>query len=253
MSTNNSTWTRVRTITVLNNSGGTLLIHQEWRSNGTNSFTIRLTMEVNRTVSQNHQSGGVRMVINGTEFSETNRTWNFNPGTHQIFSITRNLSQIGGDPSRVQLGRFSWRGTDGSSFGWGPVVGTARWFNENGTITVRMGNPPAVGGSLSASPTTIIAGQRTTLSWSTTNATSISINQGVGSVTPVSGGTRNVTINNSGTITFTATISGPGGTITRSASVTVNPDIPTNAMRWPSNDPIRTQASGTGDVFWLWP
>lgn len=255
MSTNNTTWTRIRTVTVLNhNTAGRLLIHQEWRSNGTNSFTVRLVMEVNISINQSHASGNARMIINGQEFSTGNRGWQFGPGSHQILSVTRNLSQVGGDPSRVPLGRFSWRGTNGSSFGWGPTVATGQWFNSpTAVVNVWMGNPSAVGGSLSASPTTIIAGQSTTLSWSTSNATSISINQGVGSVA-IGSGSRSVRINNPGSIVFTATISGAGGTITRSVTVTVNPAVPVDAMRW-TNDvggaPIQvgTAASDT----WRWP
>ena len=64
-------------------------------------------------------------------------------------------------------------------------------------------------GSFTASPTTITAGQSSTLAWSgITNATTCSINNGVGTVS-CSGGHDYVTPTTTTTYTFTA--SGPGG------------------------------------------
>ncbi|MGA7676648.1 MAG: Ig-like domain-containing protein [Rhizomicrobium sp.] len=85
-------------------------------------------------------------------------------------------------------------------------------------VTVTVINSPT--GSLSANPSSIQQGSSSTLTWSSTNATSASINNGVGSVTPVAGGSVNVTP--SSTTTYTLTLIGAGGTITRTAAVTVN-------------------------------
>lgn len=76
--------------------------------------------------------------------------------------------------------------------------------------------------AFSANPDSFGDGGGTTqLSWATTNATSVSINQGVGSV-PVDG-SKNVAVNTSKTFVLTAT--GPGGSVQCSDSVTVD-DIP---------------------------
>jgi Tol biopolymer transport system component len=74
-------------------------------------------------------------------------------------------------------------------------------------------------GTLSASPSSISDGSSTTLSWTSQNATSASINGGVGSVTPVSGGS--VTVSPTTTTTYTLTLTGGGESATYQATVTV--------------------------------
>ncbi|HTZ75616.1 MAG TPA: peptidoglycan-associated lipoprotein Pal [Candidatus Aquilonibacter sp.] len=72
--------------------------------------------------------------------------------------------------------------------------------------------------TINASPDTLSSGQSTTLSWSSTNATNLTIDPGVGSVSPQ--GTTPVSPTGSTTYTITAT--GPGGNATASTRVTVN-------------------------------
>jgi len=74
-------------------------------------------------------------------------------------------------------------------------------------------------GTFSASPTSIADGSSTTLSWTSANATSASIDNGVGSVTPVSGGS--VKVSPTTTTTYTLTLTGSGGSVTYQAAVTV--------------------------------
>jgi hypothetical protein len=81
-------------------------------------------------------------------------------------------------------------------------------------------NTPAPSSALSADPTTIASGNSSTLTWSTTNATSASIDNGVGSVTPVSGGSTSVSPTSTTTYTLMAT--GPGGSHQSQATVTVS-------------------------------
>jgi hypothetical protein len=75
---------------------------------------------------------------------------------------------------------------------------------------------------VSASPTSLPhGGGNTNLSWSSNNATSASINQSIGSVGVT--GTKSVFVGT--TRTFTLTVSGPGGTATCDAPVTVLPPV----------------------------
>lgn len=76
--------------------------------------------------------------------------------------------------------------------------------------------------SFTAEPSSIDRGQSSTLRWSITGATDMSIDQGVGPVQ--SQGSRQVFPNNSTTYTLTA--SGPGGTDSRSATITVTTPAP---------------------------
>ena len=78
--------------------------------------------------------------------------------------------------------------------------------------------PNAPTASLSANPNTVDAGQPTTLTWQTTNATDVSID-GIGAVDP--SGSRQVTPVDSTTYHLVA--KGTGGTQDATARVTVNP------------------------------
>ncbi|HYL75197.1 MAG TPA: peptidoglycan-associated lipoprotein Pal [Bryobacteraceae bacterium] len=77
--------------------------------------------------------------------------------------------------------------------------------------------PPVIA-NFSAEPSTIEKGQSSTLSWSINGATDMSIDNGIGPVQ--SRGTRQVFPAN--TTTYTLTAKGPGGTVTRSATVSVS-------------------------------
>lgn len=72
--------------------------------------------------------------------------------------------------------------------------------------------------SFTATPPSIPLGQSSTLSWTTSGATSLSIDQGVG---PVSG--TGVSVSPGSTTTYTLTARGLGGNSTAAATVTVQP------------------------------
>ncbi len=82
--------------------------------------------------------------------------------------------------------------------------------------------PPPPTASISANPPSVDSGKCTDLSWSTTNATSASIDQGIGSVDP--SGIRQVCP--SASTQYLITASGQGGTGTATTTVTVNPPSP---------------------------
>lgn len=79
--------------------------------------------------------------------------------------------------------------------------------------------------TLVADPTTIDAGGSSTLTWTTKNATTATINRGIGDVSPVSGGT--VSVSPSEDTTYTLTATGPGGTVTCNTEVNVRVIPPT--------------------------
>jgi peptidoglycan-associated lipoprotein len=72
--------------------------------------------------------------------------------------------------------------------------------------------------TINASPESVNSGQSVTLSWSSTNATDLSIDPGVGKVAP-QGSTP---VNPTTSTTYTITATGAGGSATASARVTVN-------------------------------
>ena len=81
------------------------------------------------------------------------------------------------------------------------------------------GTPPAVPiiNSFSASPTTITAGESSTLSWSVTDATSVTIDNAIGSVAL----TGTTTVNPTTTTTYTLTATNSAGSVTATTTVTV--------------------------------
>ena len=84
--------------------------------------------------------------------------------------------------------------------------------------------PPPPSASISASPSSIILGNSSTLFWSSSGVTSASISPGIGGVS--TSGSR--TVSPSSTTTYTLTASGPRGTVTAQATVTVTiPPPPT--------------------------
>ena len=85
--------------------------------------------------------------------------------------------------------------------------------------------PPAPTASISANPSAVNAGQSTQLTWTTENATDVSI-EGVGKVQ--ASGSQTVTPTDSTTYRLTAT--GPGGTQEATTRVTVSRPAPVQAL-----------------------
>ena len=91
-------------------------------------------------------------------------------------------------------------------------------------VTLRVGSEaPAV--TLSAAPTSVTAGQSSTLTWHATNATEVTVAPDIGPVPPE--GTMAVTPVQTTTYTITAT--GPGGTVNESVQVIVAAQPETSA------------------------
>src|SRR3989344_392821 len=74
--------------------------------------------------------------------------------------------------------------------------------------------------TLTASPASITTGNSSTLSWTSTNATSGTINQGVGAMTPIAAGTKSVSPTSSTLYTATVTGAGVGASCNASVDVT---------------------------------
>ncbi|MFY9462425.1 MAG: hypothetical protein WAP51_04470 [Candidatus Sungiibacteriota bacterium] len=153
-------------------------------------------------------------------------------------NVTWGASASGGTGSYT----YSWSGTDGLS---GTTQSVQKSYstpgNKSGNITVTSGSqtvgpqscsnsvnvtppPPCIGScggggsGFTASPSSINIGQSSVLSWTSSNATSCSIDQGIGAV-PTSG---SVTVSPTTNTTYTLICSGPGGTATARVTVLVS-------------------------------
>jgi hypothetical protein len=116
---------------------------------------------------------------------------------------------------------------------------TANSSPPTAQTTVTVSTTPAPTATFSASPTSIIAGQSSTLTWSTTDATTVSIDNGVGSK-PASG---TASVSPTSTTTYTLTATGPGGTTTKTATVTVTQPAPTISFSATPNNIASGQSS----------
>lgn len=89
--------------------------------------------------------------------------------------------------------------------------------------------PPNPSCTLSASPSTITLGDSTTLSWTSSNATSGTINPGSYNMSPIGSGSRSVTPGSAGSATYTATVRNSAGT-TSNCSTTITVEEPFHAQ-----------------------
>ena len=94
--------------------------------------------------------------------------------------------------------------------------------------------------TINASPTSVNSGQTATLTWSSTNATDLTIDPGVGKVSP-QGSTP---VNPTTSTTYTITANGSGGSATASARVTVNA-----AAAPPAEAPPPSAAPNVSELF----
>jgi len=167
------------------------------------------------------------------------------PATVTVYA--RPTGSLSASPSSIFVGdssTLSWTSANASSASINNGVGnvavpsgstsvspnstTTYTLTANGALGSTATSPTTVtvysrpSASLSVSPTSILAGDSSTLSWTSANASSTSIDNGVGNVTPVPGGS--VTVNPSATTTYTLTANGAlGSTATSPATVTVYP------------------------------
>ena len=123
------------------------------------------------------------------------------------------------------------------------VNGTADGTPRTGQVTITVGGSPAPTATFSASPTSITAGQSSTLTWTSSNATTVSIDNGVGSQA-VNG---SVSVSPASATTYTLTATGPGGTITKTATVTVTQPAPTATF---SASPTSINAGQSSTLTW---
>jgi hypothetical protein len=151
------------------------------------------------------------------------------------------IVKLNADPDAIQAGEaftLTWSSTHADSCsidqGIGPVdvngsisvspsetttytitaTGPGGTVTENAAVTVTFPQPIV---KLNADPDAIQAGEASTLTWSSTHADSCSIDQGIGPV-DVNG---SISVSPAETTTYTITATGPGGTVTDSAAVTI--------------------------------
>lgn len=139
--------------------------------------------------------------------------------------------------------------TNGSAFV--DPVATATYtitaFGPGGTataeVTVTVVTPPTV--AIHAEPASINIGQSATLTWNATDADTVFIDQGIGSV--ASNGS--ITVTPQTTTTYTITASSPVGTVSSSATVTVGNPFTITITSPQENEVVPLSDDGMADIM----
>ena len=148
-----------------------------------------------------------------------------------------NSSSASGSPSvgPFSAGTYTYTIT-AQGFG-GPVT-------QNATFTVN--NPSAVSAAISASPSSGTAPASSTISWSSANATSVSVAGPNGFNSSSANGSPSVGPFSAGTYTYTITAQGFGGPVTQNATFTVTAALlPQTVSLSPQSESIATGMSVT--------
>ncbi|MBT9175087.1 MAG: hypothetical protein DDT22_00761 [candidate division WS2 bacterium] len=164
-------------------------------------------------------------------FTNLPRTESVQAGISYSFQILANdpdrdlltFSLVTGTPSGMSVGSssgfLSWNPTVAGNYAI--TIGVSDGINPTvvSTLTLNVNAPPTI--TATVTPTTINRGQSATLSWTSTNATTMSISPGIGSV-PVSG-SRTVSPTST---TYVFTASGAGGNTSASVALIVTDPSP---------------------------
>lgn len=184
-----------------------------------NGSATRQTMVTVTTADT--QAPSVPTGLAASNLTTTGVTLTWNASTDNVgvtgYRVFRGTTQIG-TPTATTFAVTGLTASTPYSFTVRAVdaVGNVSAASAALSVTTASAIPTPVIASFTATPDGIFPGQSVTLSWSVTGATSLSINQGIGSVT----GQSSVLVNPSGQITYTLNATNGGGSVTR--TVTVN-------------------------------
>jgi hypothetical protein len=226
------------------------------------------------TVSAGDEGGPI---TNGTHHAGVNLVGDLDPWTFQANfndNIVATIGEVlGSGPDPNFFPRLRLRGTDGASLGdntgnnaaelnaRAPSTGTYTVLVSNSTccnqtspgsysltvsgLTAAVSSPSV--NAFTASPSTITAGQSSTLSWTTTNATTVSISGVSGAQLTIG----SVLVSPIVTTTYTLTATGPGGTATATATIVTLSTAPTVAGVSPASGIVAggTQVTVSGTNF----
>jgi hypothetical protein len=137
-------------------------------------------------------------------------------------ALTYSWTQIGGASvalSGANTVTATFTGAAGQTYIFKLTVTNTDGLSASATTSVNVGSPTAAQVvRFDANPTSIVAGQTSTLTWVVQGATSVTIQPGLGSVSL----TGSSTVSPAQTTTYTLTAVGPAGTVNATTTVTVS-------------------------------
>lgn len=175
----------------------------------------------------------------------------------QTVWVGQSVAFLGGEEGGAPSPTYQWFFGDGvRSTGTGQnvshayaAVGTytvtlttssSGWTTNSTTIQINVVKAPVIS-AFGASPTAITRASNSTLSWTTANATSVTLDQGIGAVAV--SGTKAVSPVN--TATYTLTAANAGGSVTQVVTVAVNDPPPPSVTSFSALAPSVNVGQGT--------
>ena len=220
-----------------------------WTVNGCNNNDLVMAHELGHNMGANHDRAAL---------SNPGSDYSYGYGITGLFADIMSAGYI----SAPNVAKFSNPNITcdanndpcGIAAGQPGAADSAQTLNDNRLAVAAL--MPAVGvapptATLTATPSTVAYGGTTALAWSSTNATSCSAVSSDGqaySAVPTAG---NATVAPPATVTYTLTCSGPGGTSSAAATVTVSLDAVACLFNWgEKNYPALFAPAGASMQAW---
>ena len=182
---------------------------------------------------------GMQVYINGILHGSVKPTGSYASVSNQI-----EIGRMGGYKSGYFDGAIDEVRVYNRALSAQEVVDT---YNAAGSTLPPAGSLPAIS-SVSASPSSITPGHSSTLAWSVSGATSLSIDNGVGSQTSLPSGSTSVSPQ--ATTTYTLTANNSSGSATASATVAVTAASDTTAPTVPAQLSASPVSSSQVNLTW---
>lgn len=164
-----------------------------------------------------------------------------NDATSWTTGINKSTNTAVGDTSDTlpagSSGRYFRVYVTGSNSGWASAYEFKVYTNTETP-------PTAPTATFSTNPTTIVQGGSSTLSWSTTNATEVTLD----GISVATSGTKSVSPTS--TTTYTLNAKGSGGEVTRVATVTVTPPLVVPTISSFTASPTSIESGGSSKLSW---
>jgi len=165
-------------------------------------------------------------------------------------TLTFTWTQISGSPvtlSTPNAAKTTFTAASGQTYSFRLTVKNTDGLQSTATTTVSAAAPGQVRVlQFSAAPSTVTAGQTSTLNWVVENATTVTIQPTLGSVDAHSGSS---TVSPTTTTTYTLTATGPGGTVNSTVTVTVSAPGSPQILRFEAN-PVTIGPNQQSTLSW---
>ena len=214
-------------------TGDEIVFEKEITLRSTNFITVFLRGTPGASVTIMINTGGTPALPPEVSFSADPQTIMLGESSMLSWNVI-NADTISIDPdigSVDQNGSYEVSPTDNTTYTL-TAIGSGGTTTENVTLSVNIPFPTV---SISADPESIILGESSILTWSSTHSDTCMIEPGIGSI-DVNG---SISVSPAETTTYTITVTGPGGTASADVAIKVtDPNVPPTVTMTPASASI---------------